>query len=149
MFLLDLFDCSLSSLERLAQRRAESEQRTQHLATGERGERDAFFHLRRQGFVVTARRWRSSRARGDLDLVAWDGDTLCFIEVKTRTTRTVAPAEAAVDHDKQKTLSRLAFEYLKQLQKEDVPVRFDVVSVYSEPGKSPEFEHFRGAFGWR
>jgi len=120
-----------------------------HLRTGLRGERAAFFYLRRQGYVVTARRWRSSRVHGDLDLVAWEGDTLCFIEVKTRSTRAVATAEASVDEGKRRTLSRLAFLYLLQLQKEDVPVRFDIVSVYLEPGRAPEFELFRGAFGWQ
>jgi putative endonuclease len=100
--------------------------------------------LRRNGFVVAARGWRSGRARGDRDLVAWEGDTICFIEVKARTTRTVAPAEVAVDEDKQKTLQRPARHDLRQLPEEDDPVRFDFLSIYFESGEQAEFELFRG-----
>ncbi|MDT7811387.1 MAG: putative endonuclease, partial [Acidobacteriaceae bacterium] len=74
--------------------------RAAHLELGRRGEEAAFFYLRRHGYIVVARDWRSGKARGDLDLVAWEGDTLCFIEVKTRGSRNVATAESAVDHDK-------------------------------------------------
>lgn len=122
--------------------------RAAHLSTGARGERAAFFWLRRRGFRVVARNWRSARAPGDLDLIAWDGDELCFIEVKTRTTRAIAAAEVAVDRDKRSTLRRLARHYLRQLPKRDVPTRFDILSIYFEPGKPPDFEHFPGAFGW-
>jgi putative endonuclease len=94
-----------------------------HLATGRRGELSAFFYLRRQGYVVVARSWRSGRLRGDLDLIAWHGDTLCFIEVKTRTTRDVATAEAAVDEDKRRTLRRLARSYMRQLPNKEIAAR--------------------------
>ena len=121
----------------------------QHLATGRRGERAAFFYLRREGFNVTARGWRSGIARGDLDLVAWEGDTICFVEVKTRTTRAVATAEASVDEQKRRTLRRLARHYLRQLPDQELPVRFDILSIYFEEGKSADFGLFRGAFGWQ
>ncbi|GGG96876.1 YraN family protein [Silvibacterium dinghuense] len=149
MFLLNLLDRTLSLLDRLALRRGDAEQQTEHLVTGQRGEQAAFFYLRRLGYLITARRWRSSRVRGDLDLVGWEKDTLCFIEVKTRSTRAVAPAEASVDSQKQKVLSRLAFQYLSQLQMEKIPVRFDIVSVYFEAGTATQFELFRGAFDWQ
>ena len=149
MIFLSLFENALEVCDRLASKRLTAEQRLPaHLETGRRGERAGFFYLRRNGFVITARGWRSGRARGDLDLVGWEGDTICFIEVKTRTTRAVAPAEVAVDEDKQKTLQRLARHYLRQLPEEDVPVRFDILSIYFEAGKAAEFELFRGAFDW-
>jgi putative endonuclease len=135
----------LEHLDRAAMRRSKE---PSHLTTGRRGERAAYFYLRRLGFVVTARGWRSARARGDLDLVAWENDTLCFIEVKARTTRAVAPAEAAVDGEKKRMLRKMAHYYLRQLPKSDVPVRFDILSIYFEAGKSADFELFRGAFGW-
>jgi putative endonuclease len=119
-----------------------------HLITGRRGERAAFFYLRRLGFVITARGWRSARARGDLDLIAWENGVLCFIEVKTRTTRAVAPAEAAVDGEKKRMLRKMAHYYVRQLPNRDVPVRFDILSIYFEAGKSADFTLFRGAFGW-
>lgn len=127
---------------------ARTRQGPPHLITGRRGERAAFFYLRRLGFVVTARGWRTPRARGDLDLVAWENEVLCFIEVKTRTTRAVAPAEAAVDDDKRRMLRKMAHYYVRQLPRRDVPVRFDILSIYFEAGKSAGFELFRGAFGW-
>jgi len=138
---LRIFEGFLHVLDRGSERAA-------HLETGQRGERAAFFYLRRQGYIVVARGWRSGRAPGDLDLVAWDGDTVCFIEVKTRTTRNVATAEAAVDDHKQKTLRRLARHYLRQLPNQEAPSRFDILSIYFEKEKAAEFELFRGAFDW-
>jgi putative endonuclease len=119
-----------------------------HLATGRRGELAAYFYLRHLGYIIVARGWRSSRLRGDIDLIAWDGGTLCFIEVKTRTTREVATAEAAVDEDKRRTLRRLASNYRRQLPHNDVTARFDILSIYFEKEKAAEFELFRGAFDW-
>jgi len=135
----------LNRLDRAALRRSSE---PAHLATGRRGERAAYFYLRHRGFIVTARGWRTSRARGDIDLVAWENDTLCFVEVKTRTTRAVAPAEAAVDTDKKRMLRKMARHYLRQLPARDVPIRFDILSIYFEPGKPADFELFRAAFGW-
>jgi putative endonuclease len=119
-----------------------------HLATGRRGELVAYFYLRHLGYIVVARGWRSSRLRGDIDLIAWDDSTLCFIEVKTRTTRNVATAEAAVDEDKRRTLRRLASNYKRRLPHKDVTARFDILSIYFEKEKAAEFELFRGAFDW-
>ena len=135
----------IEHLDRVAVRRGHE---PPHLTTGRRGERAAFFYLRRLGFVVTARGWRSAKARGDLDIVAWENDVLCFIEVKTRTTRAVVPAEAAVDAEKKRILRKMAHYYLRQLPKRDVPVRFDILSIYFETGKPTDFELFRAAFGW-
>ena len=147
---LNLFERLANACDRTAARGSEE---AAHLVTGRRGERTAFFYLRRKGFIVVARGWRSGIVRGDLDLIAWDGDVLCFVEVKTRTTRAVATAEASVDEDKRRTLRRLARHYLRQLPERDrtepkIPVRFDILSIYFEEGKSAEFDHFRGAFGW-
>ncbi len=120
----------------------------QHLLTGERGEDLAYFHLRQLGFTIVARRWHSARLRGDLDLVAWDGDTLVIFEVKTRTAQDFAPAETAVDQEKQRMLRRMALAYRRRLPepwRDDIPVRFDVLSVYDLP-TGPEFDHIRSAF---
>ncbi|MGA2963997.1 MAG: YraN family protein [Candidatus Korobacteraceae bacterium] len=58
-----------------------------HIKTGRRGEDLAYFHLRQMGYVMVARNWRTIRHRGELDLIGWDEQVLCFIEVKTRTSR--------------------------------------------------------------
>lgn len=147
---LDLFEALVNACDLIIVRRKPE---AEHLVTGRRGERAAFFHVRRKSFIVVARGWRSGIVRGDLDLIAWEGDTLCFIEVKTRTTRAVATAEASVDEDKRRALRRLARHYLRQLSDrqralQELPVRFDILSIYFEEGKSAEFDHFRAAFGW-
>ena len=122
-----------------------SKERAVHLETGARGEQEAYFHLRQLGYIMVARNWRSPRRKGELDLIGWEGDTLCFIEVKTRTAHDLVPAEAAVDREKRDDLRRVAKEYLLRLEKKP-PIRFDVVSVYMLPGKPVEIELFRGAF---
>ena len=117
-----------------------------HQQTGRRGEEYAYFYLRRLGYVMVARNFRSSRRRGEIDLIGWDRDVLCFIEVKTRTTRDVKPAEAAVDRDKQHGLAAVAEEYLRHMAP-SCRWRFDVVSVYYECQSSqPLIELFRDAF---
>lgn len=120
------------------------EGRPAHLATGARGEEEAYFYLRRLGYTMVARNFRSPRRKGEIDLIGYEGEVLCFIEVKTRTTRAVMPAEAAVDQEKQRDLIAVADEYVRRL-KTTPPTRFDVVSVYLEGGK-PEITLFRGAF---
>ena len=121
-----------------------------HLAIGVWGEREALFHLRKMGYVVVARRWRSARLWGDVDLIGWDGEWLCFIEVKTLSGPEGMSAEMAVDRDKQEMIRRMARAYLRRFPEKlqgKVPVRFDVVSVYLRD-VGVEFEVYRGAFGW-
>jgi putative endonuclease len=137
-----------SGLERIAARRGPSSVPA-HLVTGSQGEDAVFFRLRRQGYIVVARRWSCGDRPGDLDLIAWHGPLLCFVEVKTRTAQDMTPAEAAVDRHKRNVLRRLARSYLRQLpQTAAPPVRFDVVSVYLVPGQEMQFVHFENAFGW-
>jgi putative endonuclease len=134
-------------LDRLAEKVLVPDPDAAHLRTGRRGEEDAYFYLRRLGYVMVARNYRSPRRRGEIDLIGWDKETLCFIEVKTRTSHEVKPAEAAVDHDKQRELAGVAREYLRRMPP-SCQWRFDVVSVYYEGHSSqPEFEVFRNAFG--
>ena len=118
----------------------------EHLRTGRHGEEDAYFYLRRLGYTIIARNFRSPNHRGELDLVGWEGDTLCFIEVKTRTSRAVKPAEAAVDRDKQRELRLVARDFLRHLP-QPCQWRFDVVAVYYDRGfDMPSFELLKNAF---
>ncbi len=131
----------------------------QHLQTGRRGEEEAYFYLRRMGYVIVARNYRSHRRRGEVDLVGWDGDVLCFIEVKTRSTREVKPAEAAVDPAKQADLRGMAREYLRRHPGKptagllraperlagNVHHRFDILSIYRIDGNEPQFQLFKNA----
>lgn len=98
---------------------------------------------------MVARRWSSGDVPGDVDLIAWQGPLLCFIEVKTRTAHDLTPAEAAVNDQKRRVLRRPARRYTRQLPQATLPpVRFDVVSVYLVPEAEPEITHFKAAFGW-
>lgn len=146
---LPLIDINLQ--ERLLRRLDRPRSSAPHLAAGMEGERAALFELRRRGYVVVAARWTSPRSRGDVDLIAWHGPSLCFIEVKTRTARDLTPAEVAVDDHKRRTLRSLARIYLRSFpasERRSIPVRFDVVSVYSL-GIRTEFDLFPGAFTWQ
>jgi putative endonuclease len=126
--------------------RVKNDNRPEHLQTGSRGEEEAYFHLRKLGYVMVARNYRSPKRRGEIDLIAWEKDVLCFIEVKTRTSHAVKPAEAAVDSDKRSELRSVAREYLLR-QDADTPHRFDVVSIYYSPDKkAPDLTLFRNAF---
>jgi putative endonuclease len=137
---------TIRALDWVAQHTLKDSNTAPHLETGKRGEEEAYFFLRRNGYIMVARNFRSPRRRGEIDLIGWDGDMLCFIEVKTRTSHDVKPAEAAVDRDKQRELISVAQEYLRGL-----PTfgqwRFDIVSVYYERQSGlPQIELFRNAF---
>jgi len=136
---------TLDALDWLAAHILPIENRAEHLRTGQRGEEDAYFYLRQKGYVMIARNYRSPHHHGELDLVGWDRDVLSFIEVKTRTTRDVKTAEAAVDRDKQRDLALVARDFLRQMPQE-CQWRFDVLTVYYETGRRPSFELFQNAF---
>jgi putative endonuclease len=141
---------AMQRMDSLGRRRGPGRDGAAHLATGERGEREALFHLRKMGYTIVARRWKNAKLWGDVDLIGWDGEWLCFVEVKTRSGREAMPAESAVDRDKQEMLRRMARAYLRTFPEKlrgEVPVRFDVVSVYLL-GPRVEFDVYREAFGW-
>jgi len=141
-----LTQVTVRALDWLASRMLAPEEIPQHQRTGRRGEEDAYFYLRRRGYVMVARNFRSPRRRGEIDLIGWDEDVLCFIEVKTRTTRDVKPAEAAVDRAKRRELNGVAQEYLRHRSGE-CQWRFDVVSVYyCGQNGHPQCELFKNAF---
>ena len=101
--------------------------------------------MRSRGYKIIARGDRSKW--GELDLVAVDGKTIVFVEVKTRDCReSVHPADA-VDAAKQRRLTRLAVGFLKRHQLLEYPARFDVVAVtWPEAARRPAVEHFPNAF---
>jgi putative endonuclease len=160
MFAGRLTEATLRALDWLAAHALPPENMPAHQRTGRRGEEDAYFYLRRRGYTIIARNYHSPNHRGELDLVGWERDVLCFIEVKTRTTHDVKPAEAAVDRDKRRELSLVARDFLRQmppscqqgtqparLSRDGVEWRFDVLAVYYERGtRQPSFELFQNAF---
>ncbi len=141
----ELITAALDRLSRLFSRQPGG---PAHLHTGRKGEDMAYYFLRRQGYTIIARNWRCKARKGEIDLIGWEGKTLCFIEVKTRRSHAVATAEAAVDHAKQVELRAMASSFLRR-QNPRPPSRFDVVSIYLIRGAEPEIELFKDAFSWR
>jgi putative endonuclease len=145
MFAGRLTQAALRALDWVTAKTLPPEETAAHLRTGRRGEEEAYFYLRRRGYTIIARNFRSPHHRGEIDLVGWDGGILCVIEVKTRTTRDVKPAEAAVDRAKRKHLVLVARDFLRLMP--PCSWRFDVLAIYYEHGPNqPVFELFQNAF---
>jgi putative endonuclease len=109
---------------------------------GERGERAAARHLKRHGLRVLVRGYRTEQ--GEIDLIAREGDTLVFVEVKAR--RHGVPAEA-VTPEKQRRLTNVALQFMRRYEVLEVRSRFDVVAiVWPDDETPPQIEHFRNAF---
>jgi putative endonuclease len=115
-----------------------------HLAQGRRGEDLAHRFLQRAGMRVVARGYRTATGSGEVDLIAWDGTTLVFVEVKTRGTDEVAAPERSVDPGKQARIRRAAWAYLRALPGAAPPLRADIVSVVL--GAPPRLRLLRDAF---
>ncbi len=112
---------------------------------GQRGEAAAAQHLRREGYEILARGGRLKP--GELDLVALDGQTIVFVEVKTRQSAEAGHPTEAVDAAKQRRLTRLAVTFLKRHGLLESPARFDVVAVtWPEGRRRPDIKHFKNAF---
>jgi putative endonuclease len=112
-------------------------------AWGRRAEDLAHRYLQREGFRVVARNYRRRAGRGELDIVAWEGSSLVFVEVKARASDLVAP-ELAVDREKREHLLFTAAEYLRRAHIPREAARFDVVSVVFD-GR-PTIRHLRDVF---
>lgn len=112
-----------------------------HLALGRRGEAFAAAHLERAGYRLVAanfqlpvgRNLRGAVVHAEIDLLAYEGETLCFVEVKTRASDWFAPPEANVDLRKQRQITRAARVYRRTFGLTNEPYRYDVVSVVLPP----------------
>ena len=116
--------------------------RAAHLELGERGERAAVEYLiEREGFEIVATNFRVPIGRGlrgqkvtaEVDVIAYDEETLVFVEVKTRTSDEMIAPERAVDLRKQRQIARAARRYRRLMNIVDEPYRYDVVTVIPEP----------------
>ncbi len=112
---------ALGLLDRITTKKTDAQATPAHLRTGGRGEEDAYFYLRRRGYVMIARNFRTAGHHGEIDWIGWDKDVLCFVEVKTRTTRDVKPAAAAVDRKKRHDLRVVIRDYLRSLPERQFP----------------------------
>jgi putative endonuclease len=113
------------------------------IALGKTGEDLACRELERRGYAVVARGYR--RRGGELDIVARDGETLVFVEVKARQGAAFGGAAEAVTWLKRRRIQQLALDYVMRHHLVDCPCRFDVVSILYG-GRQPVVEVFQNAF---
>ncbi|MBP7275998.1 MAG: YraN family protein [Kiritimatiellae bacterium] len=111
---------------------------------GDWGENTAADFLKRSGWKIEAVRHRVDR-RNELDIVAWDGDTLVFVEVKTRRSERFGRPVESVHRAKRFHLSRAAVRYLSKRRAQPRYIRFDVMEVVGEPDNF-RMEHLRNVF---
>jgi putative endonuclease len=117
--------------------------------TGIRGETYAYWYLRRHGYVFIARNFMPRSTKGELDLVGYDGPTLAFVEVRTRTLRDdslSALPELSVTEGKQHVLVRTAEHFLAERHVSECPLRFDVLAIDNSPGHAPVVRLHKDAF---
>jgi len=111
---------------------------------GQRGEDAATAYLERIGYTIVDRNWQTKA--GEIDIVALDGETIVMCEVKTRRTVAKGTPEEAVTPTKQRRIGRLARAYLQHAGLDDVPVRFDVITLLVLAEDRALLRHHRAAF---
>jgi len=116
--------------------------------TGVRGETYAYWYLRKIGYVMIARNFSQRGMKGEIDLVGYDGETLVFIEVKTRTSgrEEFGSAEDAVTPTKRRHLSHMARQFAREYRASGVPYRFDILAIEALSGRRPVVRLHKGAF---
>lgn len=117
-------------------------------STGVRGETYAYWYLRRHGYVFVAKNFTPRGIKGELDLVGYDGKTLAFVEVRTRTVKEDATAlpELSVTKEKQRIVVRTAQRFLGERHVGESPIRFDVLAIDNRPGQPPVVRLHKDAF---
>ena len=113
------------------------------LAAGRRGEDLAHRYLRSKGYTIVARNYRLASGDAEVDLIAWDKETLVFVEVKTRASAEFGPPERAFDLEKQEHMLRVARQYARRKAIPIDRVRFDLVTVLLQD--PPQLVLFQGA----
>ncbi len=114
-----------------------------HLKAGRLGEDLALNYLKKNGYRVVERNFRCNL--GEIDIIATEGKTVVFVEVKSRWSERFGSPQMAVDTHKQKRISRVALVYMKSRGLKDRSARFDVVAVRFFP-EGPRIELIRNAF---
>lgn len=111
---------------------------------GDRGEDAAIAYLERSGMTIVERNWRTGR--GEIDVIAIDGEELVMCEVKTRRSTAKGTPDDAVTSTKQRRYARLAAEYLQHAGLGEQAVRYDVVSILVIAPDRALLRHHRAAF---
>jgi putative endonuclease len=128
-----------------------AEKKQESLRAGVRGETYAYWYLRRQGYGFVPRNYVPRGAKGEIDLIGYDGQTLAFVEVRTRTVRkeTNALPELSVTPEKQHVVVRTARRFLGERHVKECPCRLDVLAVDNRPGMPPQVRLHKDAFSPR
>ena len=121
---------------------------------GERGEDLAYQFLINQNYRIVCTNFKTPVGRnrrgaivtGEIDLIAYSAEVLCFVEVKTRSSDEFASPLAAVDLRKQRQIIRAARMYRKIFHLRELPFRYDVVSIVLKKNESPKIELFQHYF---
>ena len=113
-------------------------------AVGGVGESIAVTYLKGQGFKIVECNFRA--VCGEIDIVARDGRTIVFVEVKCRNNDSYGPPQLAVTPFKQRQISKTALVWLSRKRLYDAEARFDVVAIMLHDHDQPEIEHIRNAF---
>jgi putative endonuclease len=127
----------------------DANKRTRKQRTGVRGETFAYWYLRKLGYVFVARNYKPrGGAKGEVDLIGYDGDTLVFVEVRTRTTgdQLTGLPELSVTPEKQHVVTRTAQRFLAERHVKDMALRFDVLAIDNMPGGPPVVRLHKDAF---
>jgi len=134
----------------LRQEECPDQDEKRHVArrTGIRGETYGYWYLRNLGYVFVAKNYIPRGAKGEIDLIAYDGKTLAFVEVRTRTpiTGQVALPELSVTKEKQRVVIRSAQQFLRERRVDEDACRFDVLAIDNHPGSSPVVRLHKDAF---
>ena len=116
----------------------------EHLRRGELGERAAKRYLKKAGLKFLYANFRGEQ--GEIDLIFREKKILIFVEVKTRSSEAWRRPAAAVNRDKQRKIVATARDYLRLLERSDIPVRYDIVEVLLDEGRVNEIRHQPNAF---
>ncbi|HQP10182.1 MAG TPA: YraN family protein [Candidatus Omnitrophota bacterium] len=111
---------------------------------GQAGEQEAVTFLERQGYRILERNFRNPL--GEIDIIAKEGDTICFIEVKTRSSQAFGSPFESVTPAKQRKIIHVALSYLKSKGREESKARFDVIAVCLEQEGPGRIEMIKNAF---
>jgi putative endonuclease len=131
-----------------AQRDEKFERKEKARRRGLLGETFGYWYLRRHGYVFIAKNYMPQGAKGELDLVGYDGETIAFVEIRTRTVREDISGlpKLSVGYAKQSMLVRTAQRFLEDRHLQDCPTRVDVLAIDNIPGRPPEIKLHKDAF---
>lgn len=107
---------------------------------GRRGEREAEKALKRKGYAVLARNWRSGR--DEIDLICLHGKAVVFVEVRARSSDALVSGYDSIDQRKREALKRVCRSYFSKMKPKPITLRFDVVEIEHTDGEIVACRHF-------